>query len=732
MSNVIVEGFGAYGVGQIGNGTTPVALAMLSGAYASVAGYIAADKGITTLPWDAANPDTYFYYQFGDVNNIGIDYIRRVLPEAQNEVDFSFYYGCNSLPLTNNVNTAILAICDSGNSVIAKLQVTTTGSLRLVDSDGTTIAATSGPVLVAEKASHIECQFNVSNGTFVLYADGTKVIDASGITFSDTSVAQYRLGTVGSSPTETAVGYIGHLIVRDSGSTFPVGDRKVATLLPNKDDAAHQGWTAQPLHRFGVGILDLAVDALGATPALKAVTGPGDTHTDLGAGDFTLEGQFRFQALPTGSNKAVFFGKWDEAANTRSYQLYLGGPELENGLLVFRTSTDGQNGTVVEKLKWAWSPVIGHWYHVALVRSSGELLLFIDGIQQGLPEADTDTYFAGTALPTLGAQTHGSTVLAGTNLQGWQDEFRLSVGLARYTANFTPPTDGFPRNSDDPNWGSVAWLSSWDDAVVADDGPNGLALVARNGAAAITPDDGEFAYQTIDGPQPTDNTFIEAALLPATGLFTLSALPAANDTVTVGTKDGSAAAVYKFVAAVSAAYDVAIGATIQATMSNLVAAVIAGTGAGTAYGTGTVANADATAQLEPTNQMLVTALTPGTGGNAIASTTTAANGSWGGATLSGGENIPPYSQFSFQRLPSNTSVVDSITIAARQWKTDAGSATTQVSFVGADGGKTDGAANVLSTTPTLTFDTFDTDPDSGDALTPTSILLSKVRVNRTV
>lgn len=737
MSNVLVESFGAYGMGAAHNQSS-VGLAMLSGAWASgSAENNDMQSFITTLDWDNGNPDLYLKSR---IATSGInDAWRRVLPADKDEVYFSFYHAVNALPVGGASGVGgIIALLDDSSNVICVLKVMPTGAVSLIDNAGTALAASSGPVVVAQSAVHMEFKWTKA-GVFQLYVSGTKVIDASGLTYSSTdNCAQFRVApclysTSGDATTYT---YIGHLIIRDTSgtanNTFPIGDRRVATRFPDQDDAAHQGWTPRPLHRFGVGILDLAVDALGAAVALEAVTGPGDTHTDLGAGDFTIEGQFRFQALPSGSNKAVLFGKWDETNNKRSYQLYLGGPTLENGLLVFRTSTDGLNGTVVEKLKWAWSPVIGHWHHIAMVRASGELLLFIDGVQQGLPVADATTYYAGTALPTIGGQANGSVIVAGTNFQGWQDEFRLSVGLARYTSNFAPPTAAFPRGANDPNWGSVTWLSSWDNAVVADDGPLGLALVARNGAAAVTPNDGSYGYQTIDDMQPADNHFIEAALIPATGLFTLSALPAANDTVTVGTKDGTNAAVYKFVSALTAAYDVLIGADVPTTMNNLIAAIIKGTGEGTVYGTGTLANANVTAQLEPTNQMLATALTAGTAGNSIASTTTSAKGSWGGATLTGGQDIPSYSQFSFQRMPSNTSVVDSITIVARQWKTDAGTANTQVSLVGGSGGVLNGADNAISSTPTLTFDTFEADPDTGGALTPTSILLSKARINRLV
>lgn len=732
MSDVILEGFATYGTGTTGaawdGGTsTPLASALLAGIYAELGPTIGATlsggcsiaKG---LPWDTSDTSYWLTPTAGSPGTVAA--LRRVLPASGSLVCVSMRIAFGGLPQIDYL--PFLTFLDASKNRQALLYCGTTGDLKFAPQGGTA-SFSSGPVFVSETAHHVEVKFDQANKICKVYVDGALALNATGFTLTnDVAVAQFNIGgffqqTGGVLDVNE---YITDIIVRDDATSFPVGDRRVATLFPNRDDASHQGWTARPLHRFGVGVLDL-------TAANAAVRTGVTTHTDIGANEFTIEGQFRFKTLPTGSSKAVLFGKWDEDNNERSYQLYLGGPSLENGYLVFRTSTDGANGTVVEKFKWPWNPDVGRWYHVAMVRSSGDLLLFIDGIQQGLPVADTDTYFAGGGYTCLGAQTSGSNTVVNTLFNGWQDEFRLTIGVARYTANFTPPTEAFARNGSDPNWGDVIWLSSWDNAVVADDGPLALALTALNSAAAITPDDSDGAYETINSMTPDDDVFIEAALVPATGLLTFTAIPSASDTVTVGTKDGTNAAVYTFVATVSAAYDVKIGADIATSMANLAAAVNAGTGAGTIYGTGTVANADVSGDALPSGQFQATALTPGTAGNSIASTETAANGSWGGTTLTGGLDIPAYSQFGLSRLPAGTTIVDSIAIGSRQWKTDSGTGQTKISFVGSGGAKTDGSAYALSTTPSVHFDVFDTDPDTSGSLTPQTILGALVRIDRT-
>jgi len=87
------------------------------------------------------------------------------------------------------------------------------------------------------------------------------------------------------------------------------------------------------------------------------------------------------------------------------------------------------------------------------------------------------------------------------------------------------------------------------------------------------------------------------------------------------------------------ANDVLIGANAEACIDNLVYAVTADSEqAGTKFGTGTTANTSATAVKASSSTMTVTASTAGEAGNLVATTETSTNCSFGGTTLSGGED----------------------------------------------------------------------------------------------
>jgi hypothetical protein len=118
----------------------------------------------------------------------------------------------------------------------------------------------------------------------------------------------------------------------------------------------------------------------------------------------------------------------------------------------------------------------------------------------------------------------------------------------------------------------------------------------------------------------------------ASGVLTQTAVPANNAAVVLG------AQTYTWKTTLTgAANEVLIGLTAAASLANLAAAIIAGEGNGLVYGLGTIANVSASATSDSaTGTLTATALQSGVGGNSIVSTTNDVNGSWTGATLSGG------------------------------------------------------------------------------------------------
>jgi hypothetical protein len=72
------------------------------------------------------------------------------------------------------------------------------------------------------------------------------------------------------------------------------------------------------------------------------------------------------------------------------------------------------------------------WHHAAIVRDTNYLYLFIDGVARDTADITGRTEFAEV-----------SPFYIGRSFGGWIDEFRISKGIARWTANFTPPTQEY-------------------------------------------------------------------------------------------------------------------------------------------------------------------------------------------------------------------------------------------------------------------------------------------------
>lgn len=714
MTALYMDGFDHYGSGSSGNAN------MLEGPWAQVNGN---GPGVPT--WGTAT-GTFSL-------NGGTGGYRHVLPATKNEVVHSMRYSVAALP-TGNFNNLICDWRNNSNVVIASLWCQSTGAISLTDSAGSEIAVTQGPILTSRTWHFLEMDINRSGGTFVLRVDdptasNSPVINASGLSLGSVAIAQQLfLNEFGSANPS----WMDDLFIRDSSGSVNngfLGDRRVATLLVDADTTT-QGWTANRYSKLGAGILN-NTSTTGNGASVGAATA---TSLDIGNSDFTIEGFVRFQELPSGSNKAVIFSRWDQTNNQRSYELFLGSQSFNGGSLCFQSSTDGTNSTITQSIIYPWTPNLDQWYFITIVRASNELLLFVDGQQFGLPIADSTTYFAGTSPFGLGGelQTNAAGMVVNTQLQSWMDEVRFTNGFARYTTNFTVPVAEFPRNvGGDPHFADVVLLCGFD-TIIQDESSFARVLTANNGSVQQTPNDGASIgnWPVIGKSIPDDNTFIEAPFVAATGILTVTVNPSNTNTVTVGTTDGSTPAVYTFKTSLASAFDVLIDTNIQNTLQNLYNAINAGPGAGTKYGTSTTANFDVFAVQLPAGQMQVTASIPGTAGNSIATTESGLTGSWSDTTLSGGLDIPGPSNFKVQRLPPTTTIVSAVQVSMRALKSDAGVGSINSALVGALGGVATGDTHSLTTGPVYYNDVYEIDPDTSGPISPTTITNGAIQVNR--
>jgi hypothetical protein len=155
-------------------------------------------------------------------------------------------------------------------------------------------------------------------------------------------------------------------------------------------------------------------------------------HPDFepGAGNFTIDFWTYQNAAP-----AAFVGlvsKWGNAAGDNEYELAYN----DNNNITFYHGDASGNGAT--SLGWVVTVGTGAWHHIALVRNGNVVTLYLDGVSEG-DNALSITLFAGNNRLDIGRANHDST----GSINGWIDEFRFSKGIARWTANFTPPTRAY-------------------------------------------------------------------------------------------------------------------------------------------------------------------------------------------------------------------------------------------------------------------------------------------------
>lgn len=148
-------------------------------------------------------------------------------------------------------------------------------------------------------------------------------------------------------------------------------------------------------------------------------------HADyqFGSGDWTVD--FRVRANAVSGVQALYnFGL--AGGGGRSLAIYLNGTSI-----VVQQSTDGSTVAATDTFSASLSATT--WYHVAIVRTGSVVKCFVDGTQVGSNVTAYTLYNSTSSL--VWGSFQGSSFF-----NGYLDELRVSKGIARWTANFTPPS----------------------------------------------------------------------------------------------------------------------------------------------------------------------------------------------------------------------------------------------------------------------------------------------------
>jgi hypothetical protein len=176
--------------------------------------------------------------------------------------------------------------------------------------------------------------------------------------------------------------------------------------------------------KYGDGSIDLT-----GSSAELILDVPDPELVNFRSGDFTVEAWI-YPTRVNGDEDGIV-ALYEYQSDKRSWYI-----ALDNSQLEIRWSTSGTSATqTLNSSVGTFSA--NQWYHVAMVRSGGTVTGYVNG-SSVLSGSITGSLFFDTA----GTVRVGRIGTATTSyFPGYIEDLRITKGLARYTANFTPPTE---------------------------------------------------------------------------------------------------------------------------------------------------------------------------------------------------------------------------------------------------------------------------------------------------
>lgn len=150
-----------------------------------------------------------------------------------------------------------------------------------------------------------------------------------------------------------------------------------------------------------------------------------DSISNWGAADFTIETWM----YPTALGSRNIFGDFNSLGQNASSTLVA---KFESGYLKWWIQT-----TTYNSITGTTALSTNVWTHIALVRNGSTITSYVNGTSDGTFNVGTASINTPSITYTIGT---GGDYRASL-FEGYMSDFRFTKGLARYTANFTPPTE---------------------------------------------------------------------------------------------------------------------------------------------------------------------------------------------------------------------------------------------------------------------------------------------------
>jgi hypothetical protein len=194
--------------------------------------------------------------------------------------------------------------------------------------------------------------------------------------------------------------------------------------------------TPKTVTAFGNAQISTAQSKFGG--ASIAFDGTGDVLTipdnsvfDFGSGNFTIEGWI-YQTTPTTGLRLLYAKRTIPSPGISNVAVAVNGGTMTAWAASGTASWDIVNGVTFG------AATTNTWTHFAVVRNGTAFTGYLGGVGTSLGTSSA-TIISTASSVSIGGDTDGTSAFA-----GYIDDFRITKGIARYTANFTPPTAPFP------------------------------------------------------------------------------------------------------------------------------------------------------------------------------------------------------------------------------------------------------------------------------------------------
>jgi|GEM_PF-1473807 len=187
--------------------------------------------------------------------------------------------------------------------------------------------------------------------------------------------------------------------------------------------------------KFGDAQISTTQSKFGGSSAYFDGTGdylsiPSSNDFLFGTNDFTVE--LWLYRLGASDKTLVRYGNASSTSQPGSWEINIQGNNLIGFFYNYYTSSN-----------WLFSSaavVNSTWTHIAVTKSNNTLRIFINGVLSNSGPFTTDLNY-----------NNGTLWIGGTSsqqqLNGYIDDLRITKGVARYTNNFSPPTEAFPDSA---------------------------------------------------------------------------------------------------------------------------------------------------------------------------------------------------------------------------------------------------------------------------------------------